>query len=191
MTGIATLWVPATVAATAKAPASINVPRDFPTIQAAADAAPAGAAIHIAPGTYTEQIVVNKDLDLRGAGAGSTIKSPSTLVPFGLNLHGGVPVAAIVRVGHAAHVRISDLAVSGPLPCGLATGVIAIQGATLDLSDARVSDIMPAAADCPGPVGGRAIPTGCHRSSRSTVRPVATRSAASHTSRSTASSRTA
>jgi pectin methylesterase-like acyl-CoA thioesterase len=44
----------------------INVPKGFPTIQAAVDAAPSGATIHIAPGAYSQQIVIGKDLNLRG-----------------------------------------------------------------------------------------------------------------------------
>jgi parallel beta-helix repeat protein len=142
ITGIATLWAPATVAAAATSPASINVPRDFPAIQAAVNAAPAGATIHIAPGTYTEQLIVNKDLDLLGAGAAATtIKSPSTLTPFAVNTLTNSPITAIVRVGHGAHVHISGLTVSGPIPCDPIAGVAVVQAATLDLSDATVRDI--------------------------------------------------
>jgi hypothetical protein len=45
----------------------------------------------------------------------------------GLPAHRGA-VAAGVRLGSGAHVRISDLAVSGPLPCTKAAGVLATQG---------------------------------------------------------------
>ena len=82
---------------------------------------------------YTEQLVITKDLDLHGAGESATvIQSPSTLTPFGLNLRNGRPVAAVVRIGHGAHVRISGLGVRGPLPCALATGVVATQSAPSD-----------------------------------------------------------
>jgi pectin methylesterase-like acyl-CoA thioesterase len=46
------------------------VPREYPTIQAAVDAANPGDLIRIAPGTYREQVVVPQskhDLVLRGA----------------------------------------------------------------------------------------------------------------------------
>lgn len=42
----------------AHAATNIVVPRDFPTIQAAVDAAAPGAMIKIQPGTYTERIVI-------------------------------------------------------------------------------------------------------------------------------------
>jgi hypothetical protein len=52
---------------------AIVVPRDFPTIQAAVDAAPPGATIKVHPGTYTEEIVITKDLHVEGAGVGAAI----------------------------------------------------------------------------------------------------------------------
>src|SRR6266540_4333392 len=50
----------------AHAAADIVMPRDFPTIQAAVDAAAPGATIKVQPGTYTEQIVIAKDVTLKG-----------------------------------------------------------------------------------------------------------------------------
>ena len=134
---------------------SIVVPRDFPTIQAAVDAAAPGDAISVGSGTYTEQVVIAKDLDLIGSGAGSTsIKAPATLTPYGTNVANGTLNSAIVQVGHGAHVRISRLTVSGPIPCGVVAGVAALQSAMLELSNARVTGMRPAAAVCPGPIRG-------------------------------------
>jgi pectin methylesterase-like acyl-CoA thioesterase len=47
------------------APTTIVVPRDFPTIQAAVNAAAPGSTINIKSGTYTEEVVIAKDLNLR------------------------------------------------------------------------------------------------------------------------------
>src|SRR5262245_20381653 len=126
----------------------IIVPRDYPTIQAAVDAAAPGDSINIRGGTYTEEVVISKDLTLHGAGAGATlIRSPATLTPFAADLR-GTPLHAIVRVAHGAHVRMSGLTVSGPDPCGFVIGVVAVQAANLELTDARVSDIVPASTTC-------------------------------------------
>jgi len=139
---------------------TIVVPRDYPTIQAAVDAAAPGDTINVKSGTYTEEVVIGKDLDLRGAGAATTIiKSPATLTPFGFNPNTGVPVTAIVRVGHGAHVRMSGFTVSGPVPCDPVTGIATVQSATLELTDARVRDIVPDNPTCT-PVRGVGVQFG-------------------------------
>jgi hypothetical protein len=89
---------------------AIVVPRDFPTIQAAVDAAPPGAAVKVHPGTYTEEIVITKDLHVEGAGVGATIlQSPATLTPFAVfvsNAFPEVPIGAVVRITNGAKVRM-------------------------------------------------------------------------------------
>jgi parallel beta-helix repeat protein len=159
-------WMAAAAAAgllLAAAPAearTVKVPRDFRTIQAAVDAAAPGDTIDVGRGTYTEEVVIGKDLDLRGAGPGATtIRSPATLTSYGVHVPDGRAMTAIVRVGHGARTRISGLTVKGPIPCGVeVTGVQALQGATLALSDARVTDIRADASACaPGDAAGRAV----------------------------------
>jgi nitrous oxidase accessory protein NosD len=44
----------------------LRVPQDFPTIQAAINAAPDEATIQIAPGTYTESLVIRKSVRIQG-----------------------------------------------------------------------------------------------------------------------------
>jgi len=61
------------IRAVASAPATITVPDDYPTIQAAINAANAGDTVYVRAGTYGEQVVVNKTLSLAGEGTENTI----------------------------------------------------------------------------------------------------------------------
>ncbi|RKT19716.1 parallel beta helix pectate lyase-like protein [Streptomyces sp. 1114.5] len=156
--GAMTLGPVAGAATAAPASPTLLVPRDFPTIQAAVDAAASGSTVVVQGGTYTEQVVVSgKDLELVGADA-PTVKAPATLTTFGTNTRTGQPVGAVVRVAHGAHVRMVGFTVSGPIPCGPEVGgITALQAATLDLADVRVTDMQPPPS-CPADqAGGRGV----------------------------------
>jgi Right handed beta helix region len=62
---IATIAVPGVIPGRAAA-ITISVPEDYPTIQRAIDAAPAGAVIDIAPGTYAGPVVLDVSVTLLG-----------------------------------------------------------------------------------------------------------------------------
>jgi parallel beta-helix repeat protein len=130
------------------------VPRDFATIQAAVDAAAPGDTVNVGSGTYIEQVVINKDLNLRGAGAAATvIKAPTTLAPYGVRTGDNKPLSAIVRVGRHAQVHLSGLNVTGPVPCvDIDEGIGVVEEASLDVSDTRVSDLV--AQGCSGEAYG-------------------------------------
>ena len=133
-----------------KAEQPLRVPTQYPTIQAAINAAKAGATIEIRPGTYTEQIVVAKDVTLKGAEGGNTIiKAPSTLIPFARDTLSSTPVVAIVGITDGANVRMSGLTVTGPTPCLGVSGISVVKKSTLDISNSRVTLIRPADLGCP------------------------------------------
>ncbi len=144
----------------------IVVPRDFPTIQEAVDAAAPGATIKVSRGIYTEEIVIDKDLNFKGAGVGATIwKSPSTLTPFTVFVPTGAPVAAVVLITNGAKVRMSGFTVTGPVPCDVEAGGIAVvEGGRLKLEESHVTRMRPQPADpstCnPGSPAGAAIRIG-------------------------------
>src|SRR5262245_54202462 len=75
------------------------------SIQAAVTGAASGDTILVNPGTYTEQVTINKNLTLQGNGAGAIIQSPATLTTdaFGQN--------ALVEVNSAATVNINNLTI--------------------------------------------------------------------------------
>lgn len=120
------------------AAATLTVPTRYPTIQSAIDAARAGDRIRVLPGTYREQLSIDKDLRITGSGAGTTfVRAPATLAPGPLN------ITSIVEVRGGATVAISQLTVRGPgrgtcAEGSLRAGISVVEAATLDLSFASV-----------------------------------------------------
>jgi parallel beta-helix repeat protein len=91
----------------------------FATIQLAVNAVPGGSTVDVCPGTYPEQVVINKNLTLQGiADAGqdaAVIVAPGGgLVQNTSSLATGNPIAAQILVqAPATSVKLSNLTVDG------------------------------------------------------------------------------
>jgi len=107
------------------------------TVQHAVDVACAGDTVQVGSGTFAEQVIIPKTLDVVGAGAGSTIiQAPAT------TLTGAQDVIQIA--GSPVSVDMSALTVAGPGPstCGsIAAGIHVRNGAFADLHDLTVAHI--------------------------------------------------
>lgn len=117
------------------------------TIQAAVDAAPAGAVVHIAAGLYQENVVVDHALQLLGAGMGETILDgggSGTVLTFDLPGLGGFDASLQgVTVQHgetgvwnAERLTIVDSVVQFNQSDGSSAGIF--NGGMLELSDSII-----------------------------------------------------
>jgi hypothetical protein len=125
----------------------ITVPREYPTIQSAIDAASPGDTIKVLPGIYTEQLTIGKSVTLVGTGAQSTIiKAPTELEPHVL----GIP--NIIEVSNGADVTIKGFTISGfdGTSCGSLQmlNIVGVQeGVTFHLDSSAITDCSVVAAD--------------------------------------------
>lgn len=112
----------------------------FSTISAAVKAAPAGSTIMICPGYYSEQVIISKDLTLKGldssaadGAAGAYIATPTSMQTttspiYELNDHFG-PLAPVIWVT-AGTVNIQNLAVHGYAGAGCPERIVGFYYAT-------------------------------------------------------------
>ncbi|MCC6628762.1 MAG: right-handed parallel beta-helix repeat-containing protein [Chloroflexi bacterium] len=112
-----------------------------PSVQRGVDAAGAGDTVNVQAGTYTEQVVITKDLTVVGTDGAllTNIVAPAT-IPVAAN-----PASAIVRIdGAGVGVDLSGFTVKGPGPgsCGsIGAGIFVSGGANGVIHDNRVLDI--------------------------------------------------
>lgn len=93
--------------------AVIRVPAQYPTIQAAVDAAASGDEIRIAPGTYTEQVLIaSKNLRLVGA-PGTVLKAFAGMTAVTLPHFAHEPVELLLGVAMCDRVLVRGLTLDG------------------------------------------------------------------------------
>src|SRR6202158_207087 len=80
----------------------------FTSIQAAIDAANPGDLIRVCPGTYREQLSIDKSLSIEGDNGAIVLPTNMTVNATGSS---GTPIAAAILVKEAAHVEIEGLIV--------------------------------------------------------------------------------
>jgi nitrous oxidase accessory protein NosD len=117
--------------------ADIVVPVDFPTIQQAINEANEGDTIEVLPGTYTEQLTINKTLTIIGSGVKSTIIEAPPLEELKLNVIG---LPYIVEVNDEAEVTIEGFTILGPegTDCGQLIGVSVLENGTINLKHSNI-----------------------------------------------------
>lgn len=110
------------------------------TIQNAVNTVNVGGNVHVASGTYVEQVTITKSLHLLGAGAATTtIKAPAT-IPVASN-----PASTVIDVnGAGVNAEINGFTVSGPGPTGcgsIGAGIFVRGTAYANIHDNKVLDI--------------------------------------------------
>lgn len=83
----------------------------FTSIQMAIDSAAAGSVIRVCPGTYAEQLSINKSLRIEGDNG--AILMPLLMVANGSDPGSGEAIAAAILVANASNVNIEGLIVDG------------------------------------------------------------------------------
>lgn len=90
----------------------------FSSIQSAVSASPAGGTVLVCPGSYPEQVVVNKALTLKGVQSG-TLNAAVVVAPAGgivqntTSLATGNPIAAQILVTETTDANVSNLTIDG------------------------------------------------------------------------------
>lgn len=121
---------------------------NYPTIQLAVNAAPAGGTVKVCPGVYPEQVTINKNLTLIGTGpTASTVVVPAGgLVTNGVTDIYNHPTAAQIFVQNATAVTISHMTIDGAndglTGCGVDAIGIYYQNAAGTITDNAVRNVL-------------------------------------------------
>lgn len=118
-----------------------------------------GGTVHVAAGTYAEQLDITKDISIIGAGAGqSIVQAPSTL-PASSEV-----TSAIVLVhGAGVDAEITGFTITGPGPSGcgsIRAGLYVYDGAYANIHNNNIEDIRDNASPVSGCQNGVAISVG-------------------------------
>ena len=89
----------------------VGNPTNFATIQAAVNAASPGATINVDPGTYIEQVTINKQLTLRGTEAGVDARSSQRASNNRETIVTGVNSGGVIS--RSFHVGANDVVLDG------------------------------------------------------------------------------
>lgn len=108
---IAALFLGASTKAAVGGP-TCNVPADYPTIQAAVDV-PACTTVKVAAGTYPENVVVNRSVNIKGAKAGVPVSSRTFGNASESTVNGTAADTPVFTV-NAANVTINGFSVTNP-----------------------------------------------------------------------------
>lgn len=106
------------MAATAQVGTCKSGVASFSTIQSAVNASPVGATILICPGRYSEQVIIDKGLTIKGVasknlGEATIVSPPGGLAQNTTSLATGNPIAAQILVTDTTGVSISNLTIDG------------------------------------------------------------------------------
>ena len=91
----------------------------FSTIQSAVNSSPSGTIVLVCPGTYPEQVLLNKSITLKGftlsnGNSGAIITVPAGgLVANATSLTSGLPIAAQILVQNTNKIVITNITVDG------------------------------------------------------------------------------